>query len=348
MWPERFGDPGGFWFSAALLAGLLVVVAGWLAARATLRRWLTADDAARLTATVSWARRWLRAALMLAAAVLLGAAAARPQYDPVPVETERRGREVVFLVDVSRSMLAEDLAPNRLARAKLWIEDLVATLGGDRVGLVAFAGAASVKSPLTIDRGFFRMQLSELGPDSAPRGGTLLGDAIRKTLAEVFPVDEDGRSEGDAFRDIVLITDGDDQESFPLEAAQAARARGIRLIVLGLGASGEGAVVPAEGDGGGVMMYEGAPVRSSRNDELLAAMATATPGGRYFDVGTGNIDLERVYSDLVRSAEQTAFGRAESLRWRELYQWPLLAAVLLLIAESLVGDRRRVRGGGVA
>src|SRR5207248_2088929 len=124
-------------------------------------------------------------------------------------------------------MLAQDVAPSRLERTKIWINDLVGSLRGDRVSLVAFAGAAVVKCPLTLDYGYFRMSLEELSPGSVPRGGTLIGDAIRKTMSQVFDV---GGAAASRHRDIILITDGEDHESFPVQAAEQAGKDGVRII----------------------------------------------------------------------------------------------------------------------
>ena len=154
-----------------------------------------------LTSTVSWSRRRVKAALIVAAAALVVFALARPRWDPQEQAVHRTGRDVVFLVDVSRSMLAPDLAPSRLERAKIWIKDLVASLGNDRVGLVAFAGNAVVKCPLTVDSSFFRLALDGLGPASVSRGRSMIGDAIRKTLGAVSPA-------ADGAWDIVLFAGG--------------------------------------------------------------------------------------------------------------------------------------------
>ncbi|MDH3392340.1 MAG: VWA domain-containing protein, partial [Desulfobulbaceae bacterium] len=160
-------------------------------------------------------RRW-KTILILASFFLLIIGLARPAWNLQQTTVKRTGRDVVFVIDVSKSMLAEDLAPNRLERAKLAIADVIDTLDGDRVGLVAFAGTAAIKCPLTLDYGFFRMMLENISTDSIARGGTLVGDAIRLVLDQVLD------SQEKQFKDIVLITDGEDHESFPLDAAKEA------------------------------------------------------------------------------------------------------------------------------
>jgi Ca-activated chloride channel family protein len=157
--------------------------------------------------------RWKKA-LVLIGFGLLVISLARPAWNLQKTTIKRTGRDIVFVLDVSKSMLAEDLAPNRLERAKLAIGDVVNTLQGDRVGLVVFAGSTAVKCPMTLDYGFFRMMLESVSTNSIDRGGTMIGDALRTVLDQVLD------SQEKQFKDIVLITDGEDHESFPLEAAE--------------------------------------------------------------------------------------------------------------------------------
>jgi Ca-activated chloride channel family protein len=225
-WTESFnlGDP--VWLHALWVAPLilLTMAISFHRARRLLHRLAEPEMLARLTASVSWPRRWLKAALVSVSAALLAFTLTQPQWGVESRTVEQRGRDLVFVIDVSRSMLARDLAPNRLERAKVWMKDLVNTLEGDRAGIVAFAGAPVVRSPLTMDRDFLSLAIDELSPDVAPRGGTLIGDAIRKAVSQVFALDpeQDRLDERAPFRDIILITDGEDQDSFPVEAARAA------------------------------------------------------------------------------------------------------------------------------
>lgn len=256
-------------------------------------------------------------------------ALARPQTDPRERDVSVRGRDVVFLVDVSRSMLATDLAPCRLERAKLWIKDVSATLAGDRVALVAFAGASVVVCPLTLDYGFFTMALDDLSPRTVPRGGSLIGDAIRRTMTGVFEPTA-------RHRDIILITDGEDQESFPAEAAAEAGKQGIRIITIGVG-SEIGAAVPAES--GGAMRDGDAEVRSRQDSAGLAKIAAASAGGVYFNVGTGTIELDRVYADLVAASEKSEVKAAASIEYAERFPWFLAIALAMLLVEGFIRDR---------
>ncbi len=285
-------------------------------------------------------RRWNSYAhagltMMATASMIVGIAG--PESDPREVEVESRGRDVMFLVDVSRSMLARDVAPNRLEKSKLWIADLVDELGNDRVGLVGFAGSSSVLSPLTTDRLFFKLALEELSPDSVLVGGTNIGDAIRKTMNMVFA---DSNEEGPGnFRDIVLISDGEDQESLPVEAARAAGAKGVRIIAIGIG-SDKGAPVPWDEDSS---MPRSQQVESKLESGTLRSIAAASPGGVYLEVGTGTIDLGQVYRDLIASADQRSIETATQVQYTQRFMLFLAAGLMCIVFDMVlvpVGPRR--------
>ncbi len=291
----------------------------------------------RIAFTVNVSRRRWKAVLLMAAFALSIFALARPAWNPVEQEVQRRGRDVVFLLDVSKSMLAEDLAPNRLERAKLAILDAVDRLEGDRVALVAFAGTAVVKCPPTYDYGFFRMAVEDIEVDSVTRGGTLIGDAIRTTIEQVFTDETRGH------RDLVLITDGEDHESFPVEAARQLGQMEIRLIAIGLGDEGEGRRIPVRGLNGQMtfLQYNGQEVWSRLDADTLRKMVNETPGGRYLNVATGTIDFGDVYVNLIASAEQTELGTARFRQYEEKYQIFLTMAFLFLCLEIGLRERKR-------
>ncbi len=341
----------GLWLVPAL--GALMLYAA-RRRREALRRFVEAGLLARLgpTSQPIPGRRVLKSALALLALACLVVALARPAWDPVRREVEERGRDVVFLLDVSRSMLAEDLPPNRLERAKLAIFDAVDRLEGDRVALAVFAGATVVRCPLTLDYGFFRLVLDDVSPLSVARGGTLIGDALRKVLRDVF----DGKRS--THRDIVLITDGEDHESFPVEAAAAAGELGVRLIAIGLGDERVGQRIPVPAQdaaapgaaGRSFLRHQGREVWSRLDADTLRRMAAATPGGRYLNVARGAVDLGEVYRRLIAAAEDRETGTRTLERLEEKYQIFLAACLLLLALEMLLRERRRppLRRGGAA
>lgn len=336
----RLAEP--LWLHAAWGAVLLPMLIVWLA-RKREQRLIAFATRDRLDELVGSSRRWPVAARAMAAGlacVLLAVGLARPQSDPVEIETERTGRSVIFLLDVSRSMLANDVAPNRLERAKMWIDDLVDELRGDQFALVAFAGSSTVVSPLTSDRAFFRMALEEVSPNGVTRGGTNIGDAIRKTTELLVPPGTE-RADGRVLHDIILITDGEDQESLPVEAARAAAQRGVRVIGIGIG-SADGTVIESGGGGGNQGVDA---VRTRLESGTLRDIAQATPGGVYLEVGTGTVDLARLYRDLIASADQESLERASIVRYTERFGWFLWPVLALLLIERIgipMGARRSV------
>ncbi len=322
-------------WATPLVIGLYIHAAG--SRRRLLKKFVESNMADKLHLSASPAKRRWKAAGVVAAMALIIIAAARPAWNLKPETIERRGRDVVFLLDVSKSMLAQDLHPNRLERAKLAISDCIDVLQGDRVALVAFAGTAVVKCPLTLDYGFFRMMLEDISTDSVTRGGTLIGEALRVTMKEVF---DDSAGEN---RDIVLITDGEDHDSFPVEAAKLAGEKGIRLIIVGIGDEKEGQRIPIVNEKGETtfLKHNGQEVWSRLDADTLRKMALATPGGKYLNVATGAIDLGKVYQSLILSADRKDLKSEIIRRYDEKFQIFLALALLLLVAEMAEGDRKK-------
>ncbi|MDE0230544.1 MAG: VWA domain-containing protein [Spirochaetaceae bacterium] len=332
----RFVHPEAF-----LLLWLLLPLAAalYLAGRARRR------DARRFRAvpeqgTPASGARPLLAALILTGMALLVIGIARPGWESSPTTVERRGRDVVFVVDTSRSMLAEDLAPNRLERAKLAILDAVENLDGDRVALVAYAGSAVVKSPLTFDYGFFRMAVRQLSATSVSRGGSLLGDALRTVHDDVL--DNQVRE----FKDVLLITDGGDHDSFPVEAAEALGQSGARILAIGLGNDTAGQPIPdlqQSGPAGAAYVeHQGEIVLSALDADLLRAVAGATPAGRYVHWATGNLDLGRLYREMIAAAPGRLLEAEAVELINERFQIFLGLALLLFAVTAAVPDRLRL------
>jgi Ca-activated chloride channel family protein len=287
-----------------------------------------------INTSVSRSKQILKATLLIAGFAAVVFALTRPAWNPKPREIKRKGRDVVILLDVSRSMLAEDIKPNRLGRAKIAIKDLMEQLRGDRIGIVTFAGNSSVKSPLTQDYAFVRMAIDRLTTESTTRGGTNVGDAIRQATSEVF--DEQVKE----CKDIILITDCDDQAgSFPEKAAEQAGQKGIRIIAVGLGNPNEGARIPIVSTDGTktFLKYNSQEVWTKLDDKTLRKIASAT-GGAYIPVETGTFDLGQIYLDLIRSAGKRELESATILEYDEKFQIFLALGLLCLIGEVFVSE----------
>jgi Ca-activated chloride channel homolog len=294
------------------------------------------ETLARINSSVSVGRQILKAAMLVAGFAFVVIALMQPKWNPKPMDIKRTGRDVVILLDTSRSMLGEDLRPNRLEAAKLAIGDLLETLKGDRVAIVTFAGNVSVKCPLTQDYAFARMALADISTESNARGGTKIGDALRTALDTVFD-DKDRK-----FKDIILITDGEDHDSFPVDAAAKVGAEGIRIIAVGLGNQTEGTRIPVTGenDQKSFLKYNGQEVWSKLDAKTLREMAFATPGGRYVPVETGTCDLGRIYDEVVASAEKKELASTTMMQYDEKFQIFLAIGLLLIAGEVLVSERK--------
>ncbi len=278
-------------------------------------------------------RQKLRFVLITMAVTLLLLALARPQWGFTWEESRQKGLDIVVAIDTSKSMLAEDIAPNRLTRAKLAALDLMQQAQSDRLGLVAFAGGAFLQCPLTIDDNAFRQSVEALDVNIIPQGGTAVAEAITTAL-EVF-------KEGDNFKVLVLFTDGEDNDENALEAAQAAAKDGMKIFTIGIGTP-EGEILrikDAKGRTDYLRDAEGNAVKSRLNEALLQQIAGATEGGFYLPMrGAKTIDTlyEKGLAPLPKSEGQEKLIK----RMHERYHWPLGAAIVLLLIEMLLPERR--------
>lgn len=330
----RFNHLGALHLLWVVCALAGVVVYGFARRRRAMERFATANLIGFLTAQVSVSRQWTRAILVLAALLALVLGTVDPRWGLYYENMPQRGIDIFFVLDVSRSMLARDLTPNRLERAKQYIADVVDKCSGDRVGLVTFAGSAVLKCPLTVNYGAFRMILDEVDVRSSPRGGTLIGDAVR--LASDSFVDK-----VKGHKAIIVITDGEDHESYPVQAAkQAFDEKGIKVFTVGLGDEAQGARVPAKDAGTGLFLtHDGQEVWSRMDSQALRDMALAG-GGAYIPAGTKAIDLGQIlYEERIAREDRRDFeaGRVELRRVQ--YQWFAVGALLLLLIETWMSDR---------
>jgi Ca-activated chloride channel family protein len=280
------------------------------------------------------ARFWMKLLLRETALVLGLVALAGPRFGTQFEEVIPRGADLYVLIDVSRSMLAEDVPPSRLGRAKADVAALVNRLEGERVGLIAFAGQAVVKCPLTVDYDAFRRSLEELDTASAPRGGTAIGDAIRKAL-EVF------QARADRDQAILLITDGDDQQSYPLEAAAVAAERHVTIFTVGLGDADHGARIPQGAAAKSYLEYKGQQVWSKLDGSLLKDVALKT-SGVYVPVGTRAYDLGELYTKYLQGRRGGEEQGRKRIRRAEQFQIFLALALAALLADAFTRQYPRV------
>lgn len=289
-----------------------------------------------LTESVSPRKKQLKAVLLAVGIALVAAAVARPQFGYVWQELKSKGIDVVFAIDTSRSMLAEDIKPNRLERAKLAVLDFIDKMGADRIGLVAFSGSAFLQCPLTLDYSAFRQSLEILEPGIIPVGGTDIAAAIQ--------VAENAFNRENNFKILILITDGEDLRNRGIEVSRSAASRGVRVFTLGVG-SQEGEIIPIineEGRQDFVRDERGNVVRT-RLDENTLQQISAASNGFYSPLGPLGEGLETVYTlGLEEIPRQELNSRMNKLPI-ERYQWVLAGGILFLILEWLIGTRRSSR-----
>ncbi len=326
-----FANPN--WFHAIWLVIAVVALLFWLDSRgrAILDRFLSRLMQQRLARRVSPLRRWISFLLIGCAGVMLVVALMRPQWGLTYRRMPRVGAQLMVCLDVSKSMLAEDTAPNRLERAKVELTDLLSFLDGDQVGLIAFAGKAAVLCPLTPDFGFFRLILDDVGPGSVGRGGTKLEEPIRKAVAGF-------RTESDVQRVILLVTDGEDHDSFPVEAAKEAAERGIKIITIGFGDEAGSKIQltdPRSGVRTTLRDNDGQEVVTRLDGDTLREIAQVTDG-IYVPAGTGTLDLASIYEEhIVPLTRGKLDDRGLAVR-REGFQWAILLGLVFLIAAVTV------------
>ncbi len=313
---------------------------------AALTRFVSVTLRAELTRSVSVAKRRLQRGLFVAALALLFVALAGPLLGFRWENISRRGNEIVFAIDTSRSMDTPDMKPSRLTRAKLAIDDFADRLDGDAVGIVAFAGTAFLVCPITLDYGAFHESLNALDTSTIPRGGTNLSSAIQEADAAL-------RRRPGSDKILILVTDGEDLEGSAVDAARAAaHDDGLKIYTVGVGsASGDLIPIPPAQGGGFVKDESGAYVKSRLDETTLKAIAVAT-GGFYVPLGTQGEGLETIYTRVLGPLAKHDLASRQQKIYTQRYQWPLTASLLALLLSLLIGNRRgaarRLRTPGVA
>jgi Ca-activated chloride channel family protein len=326
-------SPQTLWLLASVPVAVLFFVFAWRRRRRALERFAEARLLPVLTPDLDERRRQGQAALLVAAIGLLALALAGPRWGFHWEEVRREGVDLIVALDTSRSMLAADVKPNRLQRAKLAVQDLIKNLKGDRVGLVAFAGSAFVQCPLTLDYEAFSESLRAVDVGIIPKGGTALADAVRAGMGAF-----EGRQ--GKYNALIVITDGEDHEGDVDAATQEAVESNVRIYTVGIGTA-EGELIPAaDGAQGFFKDRRGQVVKSRLDEDSLQKMATAT-GGAYVRASGAELGLDELYEGYIGNMEKRELSSTMERRFEERFQWPLAGAVACLLAEMLVGERRR-------
>lgn len=331
----RFGDPQAFYLLLLVPAMALFYAWTFRRKRRALHAFGSPALVEKLSSAVSRARQGIKAGLVVAGFLFVALALVQPQFGTQLEMVHRRGIDLMIALDVSRSMLAEDIRPNRLLRARLEIADLMDGLEGDRVGLMAFAGRSVVLCPLTLDYGAVKAYLNLADVHLISDQGTAVAEAIR-TATRAFASDER------KYKALLLITDGENHTDDPVAAARAAAEAGVRIFAVGVGTP-DGELIPVrDGDRVDYLRDSNGQVVKTRLDEGTLREIARVADGAYARAGSGGMGLQSVYQH-IQEMEKRDLGSRRYAQYKHRYQWPLALALLCFLGEALLSDRRRDR-----
>jgi Ca-activated chloride channel family protein len=333
----KFASPQFLYF--LLLVPALIAGFVWSGRRRAglIRSFGNPDLLERIGSAVHPPRRRLKQVFFVLAVFFLVLALARPQWGASLTPIKREGVDLVVVLDVSLSMLAQDIKPSRLEKAKHELSKLLDLLKGDRVAIVAFAGTSFTLCPLTLDYQAAKMFLQTLNPGVIPEPGTAIADAIRTGAANFDPKSK-------KFKALVLLTDGENlregKEQDPVAAAEKAAEQGVVIYTVGIGGS-RGEPIPLVNEQGEVAYKRdprGQPVMSKLDEESLRKIALAA-GGKYYHATPEEMELTKIY-EAISGMEKKTFEEQYHVQYEDRFQWPLLIAVLLLFAEAVIPERK--------
>jgi Ca-activated chloride channel family protein len=338
----KFAEPLWLLAGLAVIAALLALYRRFdFRQRTALAEFASSHLLNKLTASFSPGRRRIKRVLFTTALAFVFIALARPQFGYHWEEQKQRGIDILFAIDTSKSMLTQDVTPDRLTRAKLAITDFVNKLQGDRVGLIAFAGDAFLQAPLTLDYNAFGESLDAIDTNVIPRGGTDISSAIQEAQVAFGTGTHNHKI-------LVLVTDGEDLEAKGIDSARAAAKDGLTIYTVGVG-SAAGGLIPIPDTNGGTDFLKddsGQFVRSHLDESTLKQIAEAT-GGWYEPLGQHGEGLQAIYDKALASLPKQELASRTQKVYDERFQWPLSVGLVFLLASMLIGTRRRAGGNSV-
>ena len=332
-----FGTPEWFWALLALPVLALLFVRAEIRGAERLRAFVSARLLPQLAGTVNRFRRVFRFGLQLLGLACAIVSLGQPRWGYTFQDVKRKGLDLLIAVDTSRSMLSNDVQPNRLDRVKLATQDLMNELQGDRVGLIAFAGRAFLQAPLTIDYEAATESINDLDTKTIPEGGTNISEAIT-LAASTFGKTATGN------RALIIFTDGEELSGDAVKAAKAASDTGVRIFAVGVGTP-QGSLIPITGEDSRTAFVKdssGQVVKSKLDEKRLREIAGAT-GGLYFQLESGPRTMHQLYIDGLAKMQAGEIDARLSQQPIERYEWPLAAAIVALSMSMLIGERKRVR-----
>jgi len=322
----------GFWIVIALAAFFFFAIK---TRRRAMQKFAEEGLLGELTPSFSLKRKVVKYALLSGVFVFGIIALMRPQWGYEWQEVKRRGLDILIAIDTSKSMLASDVKPNRLDRSKLAVKDLIKKLQGDRIGLIAFSGTAYLQCPLTVDYNGFQLALHDLDVDTIPRGGTSIGEAIRVAMKSY----EGGHKK---YKVLIIITDGEDHEGSAVGAAKEASKDGLKIFCIGIGTT-EGDLIQLVGEDGKrhFLRDKNGTVIKSRLDESVLKQIALKTGGTYIRSSGAQFGLDLIYEQKLSKMEKKEIEAQMNKFYYERFQIPVIIALLLLICETFISERKR-------
>src|ERR1700756_2838540 len=332
-----FGAPQWFWGLLTIPVLFVLFFRAEQRAARRLREFVSPRLLPQLAGTVDRFRRVLRFSWLVLAVAFAIVTLAQPRWGYIYEDVKRKGLDLLFAVDTSRSMLSNDVQPNRLERVKLAAQDLVNQLEGDRVGLIAFAGRAFLQAPLTIDYEAAVESINDLDTKTIPEGGTNISEAIN------LAVNTFGKSAA-GNRALIIFTDGEELSGDAVKMAKAAAEAGVKIFTVGVGTP-QGSLIPIQSDDGGTAFVKdsaGQVVKSKLDEKRLRQIAEAT-GGFYLHLENGPRTMQQVQIEGLAKMKAAEMDVRLSRRPIERYEWPLSGALIALALSILIPERRRIR-----
>jgi len=334
----RFENPLGFLY---IFWSVPIIILFWIVVlrrkRSLREKFINKPLLPEIAPSLNMPDQYFKTALLSISIILILFALTRPQLGFRWKEIKRKGLDIIFVVDTSKSMLADDISPNRLERTKLSIKSMLNEIKGDRVGLVAFAGEAFLQCPLTLDYDGFLIALEDLGVDTIPRGGTSITSGIEEALKAYQHQDK-------RYRTLILISDGEEHEGDAIRVAETAKEEKVKIFCIGVGSS-DGSRIPLSTKNRSRSFLKdsfGLRVKTHLNEKLLKEIAFIT-GGAYIHSSLTNFGLRRIYRKKISRMEKRTISGEKLKYYNERFQIPLFFAIILLCLELMIRERKRLR-----
>ncbi|RKX24646.1 MAG: hypothetical protein DRP47_11060 [Candidatus Zixiibacteriota bacterium] len=335
----RFAEPTNFLLLLGVLALAVFVLWALSRKKRLLQRFGDLPLIMKNAPYISFARQGSKAAFLLLALVLIVFSLARLQFGTHLEMLKREGIDLMVALDVSNSMLARDMKPNRLGKAKQEIQTIVDRLKGDRIGLVVFAGEAFIQCPLTLDYASASFLLRAADETSVSVQGTSLSSAIEMTTRAFNQQEKKHKV-------MILLTDGEDQEGGVIQTAEEARKEGVKIYTVGIGnPNGEPIpIIDRNGKQVGFKKDGNGEVIMTRLDEVTLQKIALATGGKYYHSSAGEMELDRIFEEIASFEKKELEGTLVT-RYDDRFQWPLLLAILMVVGEFFIPERKKPRKG---